>query len=37
MQASHPALLPQLTWLRGIAALFVLFSHINRANEASYT
>ena len=37
MQASHPAHLPQLTWLRGIAALLVLFSHINRANEASYT
>lgn len=28
--------LPQLTWLRGVAALFVLFSHINRANETSY-
>ncbi|MCF4007794.1 acyltransferase family protein [Rheinheimera sp. UJ63] len=37
MQASHPGHLPQLTWLRGIAALFVLFSHINRANETSYT
>lgn len=29
--------LPQLTWLRGIAALLVLFSHINRANETSYS
>lgn len=29
--------LPQLTWLRGIAALLVLFSHINRANEQSYS
>ena len=33
-QATH---LPQLTWLRGIAALFVLFSHINRANETNYS
>ncbi len=29
--------LPQLTWLRGVAALLVLISHINRANEASYS
>jgi peptidoglycan/LPS O-acetylase OafA/YrhL len=37
MRVSSAAHLPQLTWLRGIAALFVLFSHINRANEASYS
>lgn len=37
MNSSQAAHLPQLTWLRGIAALLVLFSHINRANEASYS
>lgn len=37
MKTSPAAHLPQLTWLRGIAALLVLFSHINRANEASYS
>jgi peptidoglycan/LPS O-acetylase OafA/YrhL len=36
--SNNPAThLPQLTWLRGVAALLVLVSHINRANEASYT
>ena len=37
MKNSRTAHLPQLTWLRGIAALLVLFSHINRANETSYS
>lgn len=37
MNNSQAAHLPQLTWLRGIAALLVLFSHINRANEQSYS
>lgn len=37
MNVSQIAHLPQLTWLRGIAALLVLFSHINRANETSYS
>lgn len=36
MKTSASSHLPQLTWLRGIAALLVLFSHINRANETSY-
>ncbi len=36
MQKNSSEYLPQLTWLRGIAALFVLFSHINRTNEISY-
>lgn len=37
MKAETVILLPQLTWLRGIAALFVLMSHLYRANETSYS